>query len=113
MANKHLWTYTRLILVLESHSRRRTPLPCFHTRKKRSLAPGQSSPAILLSLNSFDSQEPVPGGKYLVVSLEKRTVSYLSVSARIRVIDPFRQMKREYLTIIPRAGMGSESTAHE
>ena len=31
-----------------------------------------------------------------MVTLEKRTISYLSVSARIRVIDPFTQMKREY-----------------
>ena len=29
------------------------------------------------------------------------------------MIDPFSQMKREYLTIIPRARMGSESIAHE
>ena len=27
--------------------------------------------------------------------------------------DPLSQMKREYLTIIPRARMGSESIAHE
>ena len=32
----------------------------------------------------------------LVVTIEKRTVSYLSVSALIRVIDPFSQMKRDY-----------------
>ena len=38
--------------------------------------------------------------KDLVVTLEKRTISYLSVSARIRVIDPFSQMKREYNTIL-------------
>ena len=31
-----------------------------------------------------------------MITLEKRTISYLSVSARIRVIDPFTQMKREY-----------------
>ena len=35
-----------------------------------------------------------------MVTLEKRTISYLSVSARIRVIDPFSQMKREYNTIL-------------
>ena len=35
-----------------------------------------------------------------MVTLEKRTISYLSVSARIRVIDPFTQMKREYNTIL-------------
>ena len=42
----------------------------------------------------------VPEAKDLVVALEKRTISYLSVSARIRVIDPFSQMKREYNTIL-------------
>ena len=46
-----------------------------------------------------------------MVTLEKRTISYLSVSARIRVIDPFSQMKLGYLTIIPRARMGSDSIA--
>ena len=35
-----------------------------------------------------------------MVSLEKQAKSYLSVSARIRVIDPFRPMKREYNTIL-------------
>ena len=50
---------------------------------------------MLLSPYSFDSQEPVPEAKDLVVTLEKRTISYLSVSARIRVIhNPFGQMKR-------------------
>ena len=29
------------------------------------------------------------------------------------MIDPFSQMKREYLKIIPRTRMGSESIAHE
>ena len=65
-----------------------------------SLGPGQSSLAILLSPNSFDSWELVPEAKDLVVTLEKRTIPYLSVSARIRVIDPFSQMKREYNTIL-------------
>ena len=55
---------------------------------------------MLFSPNSFDSQEPVPEAKDLVVTLEKRTISYLSVSARIRVIDPFNQMKQEYSTIL-------------
>ena len=52
------------------------------------------------SPNLFDSKEPVPEAKDLVVTLEKRTISYLSVSSRIRVIDPFSQMKREYNTIL-------------
>ena len=43
---------------------------------------------------------PVPEAKDLAVFLEKRTISYLSVSARIRMIDPFRQMKLEYNTIL-------------
>ena len=55
---------------------------------------------MFLSPNSFDSQEPVSEPKDLVVTLEKRTISYLSVSARIRVIDPFSRMKREYNTIL-------------
>ena len=48
-----------------------------------------------------------------MVTLEKRTIAYLSVSALIKVTDPLSQIKREYLTIIPRARMGSESIAHE
>ena len=55
---------------------------------------------MFLSPNSFDSQEPVSEPKDLVVTLEKRTISYLSVSVRIRVIVPFNQMKREYNTIL-------------
>ena len=57
LANKHLWTFTLVLFKfpdVESHGRRGPPNPCFHTRKK-SLGPGQSSPAILLSPNSFDS----------------------------------------------------------
>ena len=34
------------------------------------------------------------------VTLEKRTISYLSVPARIRVIDPFSHMRRGYYTIL-------------
>ena len=56
--------------------------------------------AMLLSPNSFDSQEPVPEAKDLAVNLEKRTISYLAVSARVRVTDPFSQMKGEYNTIL-------------
>ena len=55
---------------------------------------------MFLSPNSFDSQEPVSEPKNLEVTLEKRTISYLSVSVRIRVIVPFNQMKREYNTIL-------------
>ena len=58
LANKHLWTYTRLILVPRCRVTRSaaTTFALFsHQKKKGSLAPGQSSPAILLSLNSFDS----------------------------------------------------------
>ena len=53
------------------------------------LDPDQSSPTILLSSNSFDSWKLVPDDKALVVTLEKRAISYLSVSARVRVIDPY------------------------
>ena len=35
-----------------------------------------------------------------MVTIEKGTISYLSVSARIRMTDPFSQMKREYNTIL-------------
>ena len=65
-----------------------------------SLDPDKSSVAILLSPNSCYSLKLIPGTKALVFTLEKRTISYLSVSARIRVIDPFSQMKREYNTIL-------------
>ena len=44
-----------------------------------------------------------------MVTLEKRTILYLSVLARIWVIDIFSQMKREYSTIIPRARMVFEA----
>ena len=53
------------------------------------------TPEKSLGPNSFHSLEPVPEAKDSVVTLEKRTISYLSVSARIRVIDPFSQMKRD------------------
>ena len=35
-----------------------------------------------------------------MVTLEKQTISYLSVSSRITVIAPFSQIKREYNTIL-------------
>ena len=40
-----------------------------------------------------------------MVTLEKRTISYLSVSARIRVVNPFTQVKREYNTILDDADL--------
>ena len=43
---------------------------------------------------------PVPEAKDLVVTLGKPAILYLSVSARIREMDPFSQMKREYNTIL-------------
>ena len=54
-----------------------------------SLDPDQSSLAILLSPNSCYSWKLILGTKALVFTLEKRTISYLSVSARIGVIDPY------------------------
>ena len=42
----------------------------------------------------------VSEAKDLVLKLEKRTISYLFVSARIRVNDPFSQMKPEHNTIL-------------
>ena len=35
-----------------------------------------------------------------MITLEKGAMSYLSVSAWVRVIDPFSQIKREYNTIL-------------
>ena len=84
---------------VKSHGRQTSIEPVFTPEKKTCLGPGQSPPAILLSPDSFDSLEPVHKVKDLVVTVEKRTTSYLSVSARIGVIDPFSQMKREYDTI--------------
>ena len=64
--------------------------------------------------SKFTCNFAVPEVKDLVVILEKgKGISYLFVSARIRVIDPFSQMKQEYLTIILRARLGSESIEHE
>ena len=66
-----------------------------------SLGLGQSSPAICSRLIHLTPKTLFsPKAKDLVVALEKRTVSYLSVSARIWVIDPFSQMKRGYNTIL-------------
>ena len=80
-----LFSYTRLIqvpgcTVTRSADQHR---PCFNTRNKRSLGLGESSRGI------------IP---------EKRTISFLSVSARIRGIDSFSQMKREYNTILDDTG---------
>ena len=63
--------------------------------------PGQSSPAILLLPNrfQFNSSKPFPAAKDLVVTWEKRTMSYLCVSARIRVIDPFNQNTTRHWTM--------------
>ena len=63
---------------------RRITLALFSHQKEKCLGPGQSSPEIFLSSEAKD----------LVVTLEKRTISYLSVSARIRVIDPFSSTKQ-------------------
>ena len=98
-----LFSYNRLIQTpgcRVTRSADQLSLVVTPEKKTGSLGPGQSSPAIFLSPSSFDSWEPVPEAKDLVVTLEKRTISYLSVSARIRVIDPFSQMKREYNTIL-------------
>ena len=56
-----------------------------------SLDPDKSSLTILLSLNSCYSWKLIPGTKALVFTLEKRTISYLSVSARIGVIDLYQE----------------------
>ena len=61
---------------VRSHGRQTSIDPVF---TPKSLDPDQSSPAILLSSNSFDSWKLVPDVKALVVTLEKRAISYLSV----------------------------------
>ena len=95
-------THISLTLVLlkfpdvQLHGRQTSIDPVF---TPESLGPGQSSHAILLSPISFDGLNPVPEAKDLVVTVEKRTILYLTVSARIRVIDPFSSKKRKYNTI--------------
>ena len=67
-----------------------TTLALFSHQKKT--WPGSKVACSLLAPNSLDSSETVSEAKDLVVTLEKRTISYLSVSARIKVIDQFSQM---------------------
>ena len=99
LANKHLWTF----LLHSSYARSRIKSHALGGNHI-GLGPGQSSPRSLLSPNLFDCWEPVPEAKGLLVTLEKPTMSNLSVSARIRVIrDPFSQMKREYNTLLENA----------
>ena len=76
------------------------PIDLVFTPEKKSWPVSKFTCGMSLSPKSFYSQESVPEAKNLVVDLEKRTIPYLSVSARIRVIDPFNQMKREYNTIL-------------
>ena len=47
-----------------------------------------------------------------MLKLEKRTISYLFVSARIRVNDPFSQMKPEYNTILDDADSANHIDSH-
>ena len=95
-----LFSYTLLIQVPGCRVTRSADHVSLVFTPEKSLGPGQSLTASLLSPNSFDSKSLFPEAKDLVVTLEKRTVSYLSVSARIRVIDPFSQIKREYNTTL-------------
>ena len=46
-----------------------------------------------------------------MVTLEKRTIPYLSVSVRIRVIDPFSQMKQEYNTTLDDADSANRNNS--
>ena len=55
LTDKHLWTF-----LLHSS--------CSSSPPKKRLGVGQCSPAMLLSPNSFDSLEPVPEAKDLVVT---------------------------------------------
>ena len=77
-----------------------TPLmqvPVCRVTRDHSLGPGQHSPASLLSPNSFDSLKPVPKAKDFLVTLEKPTILYLSVSARIRVMDPLAKRNKNII----------------
>ena len=56
---------------VQSHGRQTSLDLVFTQKKKLSLRLAQSSLAMLLSPSSFDSQEPVPEAKDLVVTLEK------------------------------------------
>ena len=44
-----------------------------------------------------------------MATLEKPTISHLSVSARIRLMDPFNQIKREYNTILDDADFANRN----
>ena len=83
---------------VESHGRRIT-LALF-SHQKKVLARVKVQLQFCSHLIHLTPKSLFPEAKDLVVTLEKRTVSYLSVSARIRVIDPFSQIKREYNTIL-------------
>ena len=73
--------------------------PCFSKFSLFSYIPGFLKTG-LAKIPTHSTTWPVSEAKHLVVTLEKQTISYLSVSARIRVIDPLSQMKREYNTIL-------------
>ena len=53
---------------------------------------------------------PSPLHKKMNGPLEKRAISYLFVSARSKVIDPFSQMKRENNTILDDADSANRIT---
>ena len=105
LANKHLWTFLSHASYASSRRMQSHALGGDHIRPDFT-SEKYHSPTCLLSSNSFDFEERVPEAKDFVVTLEKPAISYLSVSARIRVIDPFSQMKPEYLTTIRRSGGG-------
>ena len=83
---------------VESHGRRIT-LALF-SHKKTFLARVKVQLQFCSHLIHLTPYNLFPEAKDLVVTLEERTVSHVSVSTRIRVIDPFSQIKREYNTIL-------------
>ena len=53
-----------------------------------------------LLIDSTPTTLPLPEARNLLITLEKGTISYLPVSVRIKLIDPFSQMKRNTLSIL-------------
>ena len=103
LPEKHLWTFllhsSYSSSRMQSHTVGRSPQPCFHTRKKV-LALVKVHLQFCCHLIHLTPKSLFPRPKTQWSPQKKRTISYLSVSARIRVIDPFSQMKREYNTIL-------------
>ena len=69
LADKHLWTFLLFKFPdLQSHGRQISIDLVFTREKKLGLGLGQSSPAMLPTPNSFNSEEPVPEAKEVVAT---------------------------------------------